>query len=407
MIKFLKARQIFDSRKNPTVEVVLKTDKGVFCASCPSGASTGKNEAVVLDSKTALENVNKIIAPRLIGKDETEQREIDTFLIKLDGTKNKRNLGANAILPVSMAVCRAGAKAMSLPLYKYISNCSTLGVEHIGVEHIKRLPKPCFNIINGGAHAANRLDVQEFMIIPQEKSFRANLKIGKVIFKRLKKKIKKTLGKDSIILGDEGGFAPKISDPESALMLISDTFGKYEVKIGIDAAATQFYKNGKYILNKKKMGKEDLLEYYSGLAGKYPFAFIEDPYAETDSRGFEKITKEIGKKIAVIGDDFLTTNMERIKKARRNKACNGVIIKLNQIGTITETLEAVALAKEYGWKIIVSHRSGETTDDFIADLAVGVGADYIKSGAPSKPERLIKYKRLVKIERELVRSRKS
>ncbi|MDP2909551.1 MAG: enolase [bacterium] len=396
MIKFLKARQIFDSRKNPTVEVVLRTDKGVFCASCPSGASTGRNEAAVLESEIAIKNINQIISPRLIGQNELNQKEIDNFLIKLDGTKNKRNLGANAILPVSMAVCRAGAKSAKLPLYKYIS-------EICGGPFSAGFPKPCFNIINGGAHAANRLDVQEFMIIPQEKSFRENLKIGKVIFKRLKKKIKKTLGKDSIILGDEGGFAPKISDPESALILILDTFGKYEVKIGIDIAATQFYKNGKYILNKKKMGKEDLLEYYSGLAGKYPLVFIEDPYAETDSEGFEKITKEIGKKIAVIGDDFLTTNMERIKKARRNKACNGVIIKLNQIGTITETLEAVALAKEYGWKIIVSHRSGETVDDFIADLAVGIGADYIKSGAPSKPERLAKYKRLVRIEKELRR----
>ena len=388
MIKALQARQILDSRKKPTVQVRLTTDKGVFFASCPSGASTGKNEAMVLKAENAVENINKIIAPQLIGRDETRQKEIDAFLIKLDGTKNKNKLGANAILPASMAVCRAGAKADNIPLFRYIGSYS-------------KMPRPCFNILNGGAHAKNNLDIQEFMIIPQEKTFKANLRMGKKIFKRLRRAIKKTLGKDSVSLGDEGGFAPKISNPESALKLLANSFNGFNIKIGLDCAATQFYKNRKYNLNKNHFSKEGLLTYYSNLADKFPIAFIEDPYCETDSSGFSGITKEIGERIVVVGDDFLTTNISRIAKAQKSKACNGVIIKLNQIGTVSETLDAIKLAKSYGWKIIVSHRSGETMDDFIADLAVGAGADYIKSGAPSRPERLVKYKRLVKIEKEL------
>lgn len=398
MIKALIARQVLDSRKKPTVQVTLKTKRGTFFASCPSGASTGKNEAVVLDVDKAVKNINNIIAPKLIGLLETDQKLIDELLNKLNGTKSKKKLGANAILPVSIAVCRAGAKAQNLPLYKYIfENFSGKNYENSS----RSFPKPCFNVINGGAHTDNDLDIQEFMIIPQEKSFYKNLKIAKKVFKKLKRIIRKELNRKSTVLGDEGGFAPKISDSEQALKMLVDAFGKFKIKIGLDCAATQFYKNKKYVLNKNKLSKEELLEYYSNISGKFPIAFIEDPFSETDLEGFQQITKKLGKTISIIGDDFLTTNISRIEKAEESKACNGTIIKPNQIGTVTETLEAVCLAKSYGWKIIVSHRSGETMDDFIADLAVGVGADYIKSGAPSRPERLIKYKRLVKIEKQL------
>jgi enolase len=392
MIKALIAKQILDSRKNPTVEVCLKTEKGVFFASCPSGASTGKNEAVVLDADRAVKIVNEVIGPKLIGLNETDQREIDELLNRLDGTKSKKNLGANAILPVSIAICRAGAKASNMPLFRYISRL-------FGGK--ASLPKPCFNVINGGAHTDNDLDIQEFMIIPQEKSFKKNLKIAKKVFRRLKRIIKIELGKQSTVLGDEGGFAPKIADPEQALRMLMASFGKFKIKIGLDCAATQFYKNKKYVLNKNRLNKEELLEYYLNISGKFPIAFIEDPFSETDLDGFKRITKKLGKSISIIGDDFLTTNIVRIRKAEESNACNGAIIKPNQIGTVAETLEAVRLAKSYGWKIVVSHRSGETMDDFIADLAVGVGADYIKSGAPSRPERLVKYKRLVTIERQL------
>lgn len=394
MIKSLKARKISDSRKQPTIEVKLKTNQGCFIASCPSGASTGKGEAVALKADLAVKNINETMAPRLLGRDEAFQQEIDSFLNKLDGTKDKKKLGANAILAVSMAVCRAGAMAVNMPLYRYI--------EKIYPGRISaNFPRPCFNIINGGAHAKNGLDIQEFMIIPQEPSFKENLKIGTKIFKKLKKQIGDSLGKKSTVLGDEGGFAPKISNPESALRLLVDSFGKSKVKIGLDCAATQFYKNKGYVLNKKKLTRKELLAYYIEIMERFPIAFIEDPFSETDNKGFGEITNKSGAKITIVGDDFLTTNITRIKKAK--KFCNGVIIKPNQIGTVSETLEAVALAKSFGWKIIVSHRSGETMDDFIADLAVGVGADYIKSGAPSRPERLVKYKRLARIEKELTK----
>jgi enolase len=393
MIKSLRAKLILDSRGKPTVKVELRTEKGVFFASCPSGASTGKNEAVVVKAEEAVANINNIIALGLAGKNEKNQEEIDNFLIKLDGTKNKSKLGANAILPVSMAVCRAGAKTQNLPLYGYINK----NYEN----NLRGFPRPCFNIINGGAHAKNGLSIQEFMVIPREDSFKKNLKVGKKIFKKLRKILKKNLGKDSIKMGDEGGFAPKESDIRKILDFLSQASLKFKAKIGLDCAATQFYKDKKYILGKEKLNKEELLKEYINLVNNYPIIFIEDPFFENDYRGFEKITSDLGSRIIIVGDDFLTTNINRINKAEKSGACNGAIIKPNQIGTVTETLKAVKISQSYGWKIIVSHRSGETMDDFIADLAVGVGADFIKSGAPSRPERLVKYKRLVKIEKEL------
>jgi len=386
MIKDLKAKIILDSRKKRTVEVELKTEKGVFKTSCPSGASTGKTEAVALPAQKAVENINKIIACRLMGLDETEQGHIDKFLINLDGTKSKKTLGANAILPVSIAVCRAGAKTRKLSLYKYISKiCGD------PVSADLDLPRGCFNIINGGVHARlpdgqanNHLEIQEFMIVPDYNSFSKNLNIAKKVFNNLKKILNKKFGKKGIIMGDEGGFAPPIENDKKALDYILRAIGKLKVNIGLDVAATQFYQNGKYKIDNKFLNKQSLLIFYEDLVKNYPIIFIEDPYAETDVRGFKEITQKLGKRITIVGDDFLTTNIEKIKEANQKDACNGVIIKPNQIGTVTETLEAVRLAKSYNWKIIVSHRSGETMDDFIADLAVGVNSDFIKSGAPSK-----------------------
>jgi len=362
MIKSIKAKEILNSRIEPTVKVELKTDKGLFQASVPSGASTGKYETKELSSLEAIENIEKIIAPKLINKDETKQEEIDKLLSK--------KLGANAILPVSIAICRAGAKAKKLALWKYISQL---------VKIKPSLPLPCVLAVEGGLHAENnKLDIQEFLIIGEfEKT------------KEIYNKLRKILGITKI--GYEGGFAPEISDPEEILDLIIRAAGKEKIKIGLDCAATHL--------------KEDSydLDFYQDIVEKYPIIFLEDPFSEDDWKNWQEITNKLGKKISIIGDDLLTTNVKRIKIAKQKKACNGTIIKPNQIGTVSETLAAVKLAKSYKWKIMVSHRSGETMDDFISDLAVGVGADFIKSGGPFKPERLAKYKRLQKIKPELIK----
>ena len=374
-----------DSRANWTVEVELTTDDGVFRTGVPSGASRGKEEAVALAPKVAVKNINEVIAPKLKGKDPVQQKEIDDFLIKLDGTKNKSKLGANAVCGVSLAVCRAGAAAKKLPLYQYIANTfSPIG------KNVLQLPMPAFNIINGGAHASNELDFQEFMIVPPFKEYSKNLKLASEIYQDLRKKL-------GINVGDEGGFAPPFKDPEQALELIS----RKEVKIIIDVAASQFSEKETYKMRLGTFTRKGLLNYYSNLIKKYPIVALEDPFSENDWQGFQEITKEFGKKITIIGDDLLVTNPERIKEAHKKRACNGLLLKINQIGTLSEALESAALAKSYGWKIMVSHRSGETCDNFIADLAVGIGANYIKAGAPARGERVAKYNRLLKIEEEL------
>lgn len=432
-IKNLKAREILNSRGNPTVEVELETNDGVFRASVPSGTSTGRYEAMELRDGgkryqgrgvlKAIVNVNEIILPKLKGKDPIKQKEIDELMIELDGTRNKAKLGANAILPVSIAVCRAGAKAKKIPLWKYISKLTENSSLSI------KIPVPCFNIVEGGAHAGNNLDIQEFMIIPQKKSFLENLQAGSEIYHILKEILKKIFGKQAINIGDEGGFAPPISNTKGTLDLISKainlqtkraptskfggegrgqsakiglpstTSGK--VVLGLDCAASQFYKDNKYHLEGTVFTKEGLLLFYQDLMKNYPMIFLEDPFAEEDWQSFQKFTKKFAKRINIIGDDLLATNIERIKEARQKKACNGIIIKPNQIGTISETLEAVKLAKSFGWQIIVSHRSGDTCDDFISDLAVGIGADLIKAGAPARGERVAKYNRLLRIEEEM------
>jgi enolase len=405
-IKSITAKEVKDSRGNPTISVELETDNGIFFAEVPSGASTGKNEAVELrdeDGKgvsLAIQNVNKMIAPKLKGKDVINQKEIDDLMIGLDGTENKSKLGANAILGVSMAVCRAGAAFKKVPLYQYISELSGFRIHNSEF----RIPFAMFNILNGGAHAKNGLDIQEFMVIPQKKTFIENLVLCNKIFGNLKENIEKSFGKDHLELGDEGGFAPPVSNTEQALFLLKNAVGvETDVKFALDCASSEFYKDGKYNIDDRELTKTELLEFYESLINNFQIISIEDPFSEEDWQGFEEILKQLGQKILIVGDDLTTTNIKRIKEAHNKSACNGVILKLNQIGTVFETIEALNLAKSFGWKTIVSHRSGETMDNFIADFAVGTGADFIKSGSPAKEERMVKYKRLLEIEQELLR----
>lgn len=420
-IKSIIAREIRDSRGNPTVEVELETDKGSFVSSVPSGASTGENEAVELrdnDGKgvgLAIKNVNEIIAPKLKGKDVLNQQEIDNFLIDLDGTENKSKLGANAILPVSMAICRSGAGAKKNPLYQYIAELSVADSTRGTV----KLPLGMFNILNGGAHVGGRakpaeiptsggtendLAIQEFMVVPQNELFSENLAECNRIFNSLQKNIEENYGKESLKMGDEGGFAPPISKTEQALFLLKTAIDESDAKIAIDCAASGFFENNKYKLDGRELGRAELLEFYEDLVKRFPIISIEDPFSEEDWNGFEQIMRYYAttrSSVVVVGDDLTTTNIKRMNEAHNRSACNGVILKLNQIGTVSETIQASNMAKSFGWKTIVSHRSGETMDDFIADLAVGIGADFIKAGSPAKPERMVKYKRLLDIEREI------
>jgi len=410
-IKNIIAREIKDSRNKPTVEVSVETDKGVFTDAVPSGASTGINEALELrdaDGKgvlTAIKNVNEIIAPKLIGQDVINQREIDNIMIALDGTENKSKLGANAILGVSIAVCRAGAASAKaaasqghygIPLYRYIANLA-------GNNEKLFAPLPMFNILNGGAHAKNDLQIQEFMIVPQKKTMAENLVIGNAVFSKLREAVRANFGDEHLGLGDEGGFAPPISKAEQALFLIKNASEGHEadVKFALDCASSEFYENGKYDLEGRELTRNELAEFYKDLVAKFPIVSIEDAFDEGDWQGWEEFAKEMGGKITIIGDDLTTTNIKRIKDAHNKSAINAVLIKLNQIGSVSETIDAINMTKSFGWKVIVSHRSGETMDNFIADLAVGAGADWLKSGSPAKEERMVKYQRVIEIEQEL------
>jgi enolase len=409
-IKSVKAREILDSRGNPTIEVDLITNQGLFQTSVPSGVSKGKYEAVELRDggkryqgkgvMKAVENVNKIIGPELKGKNPVRQKEIDSLMIKLDGTRNKLKLGANAVLAVSQACCRAGAKSLNLPLYRYISR---LAGDRTSIR--LSLPAPSVLIIEGGAHAGNELDFQEFMIVPQVKPFSKALQLASEIYHQSKILIGQKYVDLAVNVGDEGGFAPPARVPEEALNLIlkaARNLGyQNKIKIILDIAASQFFVNGKYKMKFGVFTPEGLLRYYSDLVQKYPVSGLEDPFSEEDWEGFQEITKKFGKKIAIIGDDLLVTNPERIKEAYDKKASNAIILKPNQIGTMTEAIEAGRLAKSYSWKVFVKHRGGETTDDFIADLAVGLGADGIMTGAPARGERVAKYNRLLRIEEGL------
>jgi len=408
-IKSIKAREILDSRGNPTIKVDLITDQGKFSASVPSGASEGKYEALELRDGgkrfhgkgvlKAVKNVNEKIFPKIKGENPTRQKEIDDLMIELDGTENKSKLGSNAILSVSMAICRAGAVVKNLSSYEYIGQLAETR------SPLTHLPLACFNIINGGVHAGNDLDFQEFMIVPRMRSFSKNLQAATEIYHDLKEILKSKFGEMAINIGDEGGFAPPLILPEQALDLILKAIEKASyknlIKIIIDSAASEFYIDGKYKMKKVVFTKEGLLNFYLNLLEEYPIVALEDPFAQDDWEGFSEITKKIGKEITIFGDDLLATNIERIKEAQNKEACNGLVLKIDQIGTITEALEAAKLAKSFGWKIMVSHRSGETNDSFISDLAVGISADFIKSGAPARGERVVKYNRLLEIEEEI------
>ena len=407
-IKSIIAREILDSRGNPTVEVICETDDGFFVDGVPSGASTGANEALELrdgDSfryqgkgvLKAVDNVNNIIAPKVIGMDPVNQKEIDDVMLALDGTENKGNLGANAILGVSMSVCRAGAKAKNVPLYRHVADLA-------GNTNELFLPRGGFNIVNGGAHAGTKLDFQEFMIMPNTGSFRENLRVASETYHLLKEFIKDSYSSAAVNVGDEGGFAPPIELPDIVLASIMKSVEdqpNLKFDIVMDVAASQFYKDGIYVTNMGAFNSEELLSYYEMLMKQYPIIAIEDPFAENDWFGFQEITARHGENLIIIGDDLLVTNPKIIKEAKEKNACNNSLLKINQIGSISETIEAANLAKSYGWTRMVSHRSGETIDDFIADFVVGIGGEFIKSGAPARGERLAKYNRLMKIEEEL------
>jgi enolase len=389
-IKKVKARQIRDSRGKLTVEAELTADLGRFFASVPSGTSTGKFEAKVKEAKDAIKNINEIISPKIAGKKIDSQKRMDDLLIKLDGTKDKSGLGANSTLAVSVAVLRAGAKAQKLPLWKWISKISGMR---------PKLPYPSLLQIEGGLHAGKGgTDIQEFMTVLQGRSFGENLRQGTKIYNALRTILLKKYGQKAVNLGLEGAFVPSIKNAEEILYLIMAAAKKVglgkKVKIILDVAASHDY-------------PRKTVAYYLDLLERYPILGLEDPFPENDWRNWRLIMSKVKnkkQKVMVIGDDLTVTNVERMKEAHRKKACSALIIKPNQIGTVSETIMAANLAKSFGWKIIVSHRSGETMDDFIADLSVGIGADFIKSGAPSRPERLAKYNRLIKIEKELCRN---
>ena len=407
-IKDIKGREILDSRGNPTVEVDVILDNGIIGrASVPSGASTGSREALELRDNDnryngkgvlkAVSNVNDIIRPALIGFDSDKQKELDYKMIELDGTPNKSKLGANAILGVSMAYLKACANNANIPLYKYVMK--------IYQGKYLTLPVPMMNILNGGAHADNNLDFQEFMIIPKASNIKERIRIGSEVFHSLKNVLKAKGLATSV--GDEGGFAPNINSNSEAFDLIIEgitkagyTPGK-DVFLGIDVAASEFYKDGKYCFEGKELTTEEIINYYKELVNKYPIISIEDPVDENDWDGFALLTKEIGDRIQLVGDDLFTTNKEYLGKGIAMKAGNAILLKVNQIGTITETLETIELAKANGYKTIISHRSGETEDTTIADLAVGLNLGQIKTGSMSRTDRIAKYNELIRIEEEL------
>jgi len=406
-IKSVKAREILDSRGNPTIEVKVETNLGKFSASVPAGASKGKYEAVELRDTDgrgvlkAIENIEKIISPVLLKENLTDQKRIDEILINLDGTKNKSRLGANAILAISIAMCRAGAAANHLPLYEYINEIGNWKLE---IENW-RIPKPSFNMIEGGKHAQNHLIFQEFMIMPQKLDFEENLKIGKRVYQELKKILENKFGKMNVKLSFEGAFSAPLKEVSEALdfiMAAAKSAGyENDVKIAIDAAASEFFRDNNYRMGEKMISSDELLEIYDDLVKKFPIILIEDPFYEEDFESFTEIKKRMGERVIIFGDDLTVSNTDRIKMAQERKSLSGLILKPNQIGTVTETLEAAKLAKDFGWKIMVSNRAGETEDDFIADLSVGISADFIKSGAPFSKERMAKYNRLLKIRKEL------
>ena len=406
----IKAREVLDSRGNPTVEVDLKTNEGIFRAMTPSGASAGQHEALELRDKDesrflgkgtlkAVKNINDKIAPKLIGLDCIHQETIDNIILKLDGTENKEKFGANAILPVSMAVTKAGAGAKNLPLYHYIGEL--FGI----IPH--KLPVPMCNIINGGKHAGQENSIQEHMLMPTgAKSFSEGIRMVSETYHHLAKILKDKFGAGGVLIGDEGGFAPaKITAVEDRLDIILKAVENAGcddlMHIALDPASSEFFYNGKYKIGKKTFSGDEMIDFYVDLCKKYPIISIEDGLAEDDWDSWVKLTKKIGTEVQIVGDDLFVTNTKRIQKGIKLNAANSVLIKLNQIGTVTETLNAIKMAHDNGWTAVVSHRSGETEDNLIADLAVGTSSGQIKTGAPARSDRNSKYNQLLRIEEEL------
>ena len=400
------AREIIDSRGNPTVEVDVFLDSGAFgSAAVPSGASTGQREALEMRDGgnrfhgrgvlNAVKNVRDEIAPKLIGLDSHDQVKIDSALIYLDGTENKSRLGANAILGVSLAVCKAAALESGMPLYRYIGGCNA-----------KELPVPMMNILNGGAHADNNLDIQEFMIVPAGFSnFAEALRAGSEVFHTLKGILKKKGLKTAV--GDEGGFAPNVSSHEEAISFILQaiessgyTPGR-DIYLSLDAAASEFSEKGVYKFEGKSVSSDDMISYYENIAAKYPLLSIEDGLSEDDWDGWRVLTQKLGQKVQLVGDDIFVTNTKIIAKGIEEGIANSVLIKLNQIGTLTETVDAIEMAKKAKYTAVISHRSGETEDTTIADLAVACNTGFIKTGSLARGERVAKYNRLLRIEEEL------
>ena len=403
-------REIIDSRGNPTVEVEVFLESGYSGrASVPSGASTGSHEALELRDKDpkrylgrgvqkAVQNIRRVIAPKLLGKDALDQKGIDTAMCRWDGSPNKIHLGANAILPVSLACAKAAANHLGVPLY-----------EHLGGLSATQLPLPLMNILNGGVHADNNLDLQECMVLPiGAKSFKEALRMGVEIFHHLKVVLKGKGYKTSV--GDEGGFAPDLHSNDEAFSLIIEAIRKSgyrpgrDMVLGIDAAATEFYRNGFYFLKaekKKKRTSVEMIDYYEALIKKYPILSIEDGLAEDDWKGWKEMTIRLGKKVQLVGDDLFVTNPNRLSRGIREGVANAILVKPNQIGTLTETLEVIGMAKRAGYQTIISHRSGETEDTTISDLAVGTNAGQIKTGATSRTDRVAKYNQLLRIEERL------
>ena len=406
IIEALGAREILDSRGNPTVEVeVLLEDGTAARAAVPSGASTGAFEAVELRDggkrylgkgvEKAIQNVNEVIAPEVVGLDAQDQRLVDQTMIELDGTKNKAKLGANSILGVSLAVAKASAEHADLSLFKYV-----------GGNNAHVLPVPMMNILNGGAHADTNVDIQEFMVAPiGADTFKESLRWGAEIYHSLKSVLKKRGLATSI--GDEGGFAPNLDSNRAALDLILEAVegagfkpGK-EIALAMDVAATEFYENGKYSFEGKLLTASEMIAYYASLVSSYPLVSIEDPLNEDDWDGWAAITQELGTKVQLVGDDLFVTNPERLAKGIAANTANALLVKVNQIGSLTETLDAVEMAHRAGYRSMMSHRSGETEDVTIADLAVATNCGQIKTGAPARSERVAKYNQLLRIEDEL------
>ena len=405
-IKSVKAREILDSRGNPTIEVDVALSDGAFGrAAVPSGASTGAFEAAELRDggerylgkgvRQAAANIEKLIAPRVVGQNPFEQQVIDKLMIEIDGSPNKSKLGANAILGVSLAVARAAANSKKLPFYTFI-----------GGSDANLLPVPMMNILNGGAHADTNVDIQEFMIAPiGAQTFGESLQWGAEIYHALKSVLKKRGLATSI--GDEGGFAPNLESNRAALDLIVEAIGKAgykpkeEIALAMDVAATEFFKDGKYEFEGSQLSSDEMISYYKSLVDSYPLVSIEDPLSEDDWAGWIQITKDLGSQVQLVGDDLFVTNPERLAKGIKNGAANALLVKVNQIGTLTETLDAVKMAHDAGYRSMMSHRSGETEDTTIADLAVAANCGQIKTGAPARSERVAKYNQLLRIEEEL------